>query len=131
MAPAPCASITGSAHFVVRNALVRLNSSWAAQSSSLSSTGAAGHRAAHFIDEHVQTAPMLADRGDYPLDLAAVGHVGGLDGAGAALALDDLPRRLCGGRVTVECDDARTFAGEERSGGAAVGPSRGRPSLRP
>ena len=42
MAPAPCASMIGSAHFVVRKALVRLKSSCAAQSSSLSSTGPPG-----------------------------------------------------------------------------------------
>ena len=66
---------------------------------------------------------MLADRGDHPLDLAAVGDVGGLDGAGVALALDDLPRRLGGGRVAVERNDPRAFAGEEHGGGTAVAPT--------
>ena len=42
MAPAPCASMMGSAQRVVRKALVRLNSSCPAQSSSLSSTGPPG-----------------------------------------------------------------------------------------
>ena len=123
MAPVPCASMIGSADRVVRKALVRLNSSCAAHSSSLSSTGPSGSGAAYVVDEHVEPAPARGHGRDYPRDLSAIGNVGGLHDTGAALARDDLPRGFRRCRIAIQRDDLRPFAGEQHRGGAAVAPA--------